>query len=171
MSAVISECGRYRYVLTRELAPPGPFKATITWVMLNPSTADANTDDPTIRKCLGFSKRLGWLRMHVVNLFAFRSTDPRVLSMMSDSEAIGPENDDWLRGIANRSTVIVCAWGAAVDDDERYGRGRVAAAVEALRDGSPSSRDFFCLGTTKSGQPKHPLYVPYDQPLVPWSPR
>jgi len=77
-TAALSACGRYRYELTRQWGDDG-VRGRVCWIMLNPSTADAEVDDPTIRKCIGFSKRWGFERMVVVNLFAHRSSDPAVL--------------------------------------------------------------------------------------------
>ena len=90
-AAVLSPCGAYRYLLTRRF---GPGKKLATFVMLNPSTADAERDDATIRKCVGFARSWGCAGLQVVNLFAFRATDPTDLRMADDP--VGPENDVWL---------------------------------------------------------------------------
>src|SRR5262249_54294569 len=89
-NAVISDCGKYRYVLTRQT---GAEVRSATFVMLNPSTADATLDDPTIRKCIGFAKNWRCGRLVVLNLFAFRATDPEV--MKAEADAVGPENKSW----------------------------------------------------------------------------
>ncbi len=159
MSAIISQCGTYRYRLERELAlRVGP---TVLWIMLNPSTADADHDDPTIRKVAGFSRLAGYARLIVVNLFAMRATDPRdVLLNLADAE--GSENCRHIMEAAVDASAIVCAWGAAPWAEEQ------ARAVCGWLDDLDHAPPGLCLGTTKSGAPKHPLYVPYAQPFVPF---
>lgn len=153
MSAVISECGAYRYRLTR-----GPFDSrTLCFVMLNPSTADAETDDPTIRRCIAFAAREGCPSITVVNAYALRATDPRELRRHRDP--VGPENHIHLDGIAHAYDRIVVAWGARIDDQ----REREVEAI--LRRGGAR---LLCLGKTKDGYPRHPLYVRGDQPLEDW---
>lgn len=123
----------------------------IMWLMLNPSTADASIDDPTIRRCIAFSKAWGYGSMLVGNLYAYRATDPGVVMSLDYEMAVGPENHYYLDLMAQRSAKIVCAWGS-------HGAGR--------RDGPP-----FCpggwwhLGKTKGGEPRHPLYVKGDTAL------
>lgn len=145
--AVISKCGRFRYSLYRKWSE-GP---EIAWVMLNPSTADGEQDDPTIRRCMSFSKRDGFGSMLVANLFAYRATDPKKLLGLADP--YGPLNGATLAGL---SGTVVAAWGAT------------------QRPHVPQSwldkRAWVCLGTTKDGHPRHPLYVRADQPFVPWLP-
>jgi len=129
---------------------------SVLWVMLNPSTADDTVDDPTIRRVRGFtsrfSERLGVYGFTVVNLFALRSTDPRVLTG-SDAD-IGPDNDRVIAEEAKRAALIVCAWGA----HPTFGR---AAQVRKLLGSAP----LWCLGTTKAGAPRHPLYIRADKQL------
>lgn len=162
-TADISECGRYRYSLGRRWGdgPVGVF------VMLNPSTADAYQDDPTIRRCIGFAKREGWGGIEVVNLWAWRATDPKELLFgrrAIASEVRGPLNTEAIREALSRASFAVAAWGATVDQLMRKGLPRIA--VESLaRD---ANVPLMCLGTTKDGHPRHPLYVPADAPLVPW---
>src|SRR5689334_19453129 len=107
-NAVISACGRYRYVLTRQV---GPGSRRATFVMLNPSTADATNDDPTIRRCIGFAREWGCGRLVVLNLFAFRATDPADLKRAIDP--VGPENRDWFERTLRppHDGPLVCAWG------------------------------------------------------------
>lgn len=146
----------YRYVLRRG----GSAEPLALWVMLNPSTADETNDDPTIRRVIAFTARFAeragvvpWRRgFTVVNLFARRATDPRVLTGSFDD--IGPENDRAIAEEAEKASLIVCAWGA----NKTF--GRVARVLEILGPGPK-----WCLGTTKSGAPRHPLYVKADQPL------
>lgn len=156
--AVISECGRYRYALTRETGYPGG-EGTVLFVMLNPSTADATTDDPTIRRCLGFARQWGYARLAVGNLFALRATDPREL-LSSAVDTVGPENDSWLDQLAGGAAETIAAWGAhraAAPERVR----RVLAVVEFWG----SMR---CLGQTKTLAPRHPLYLRRDAARVPF---
>lgn len=157
MSAIISPCGTYRYLLTR----PGDLhadKGTALFLMLNPSTADATEDDPTIRRCRNFARAWGCNGLAVANLYALRATDPTELWKHPDP--IGPDNDWRLRAIAEEYTDIVCAWGANARAE------RVAAVANIL---TAAGGRLWCLGTTKDGHPRHPLYVRGDQPLIPWA--
>jgi hypothetical protein len=105
--ARISECGRYRYTLMRRWgAKPGG----LTWIMLNPSTADAEQDDPTIRRCMTFTQKFGYDSMVVVNLFALRATDPREL--LDAEDPLGPENGIWVRKACHQGALVVAAWGS-----------------------------------------------------------
>ena len=148
--AVFSDCGRYRYLLTRRWGD-GP---AATFVMLNPSTADAATDDPTIRRCIGFAKSWDCGSLNVVNLFAFRATDPREL--LAATDPVGPRNDAFLHGYLPGA---VAAWGA-----HKMAAARARGVVRAFSRSSP----LWCLGVTKDGHPRHPLYVRADAPLTPW---
>lgn len=155
--AHISECGQYRYLLTRDISMIGEAGKAV-FVMLNPSTADATEDDPTIRRCRGFAESWGCSGLVVANLYALRSTDPRQLWKHDDP--VGPENDGILRGLAHKHTDIVCAWGANAKPDR----------VRRFHDFMVSyGAQLFCLGTTKAGAPRHPLYLRRDSELVPWS--
>ena len=150
-SAIMSECGDYRYCLTRRWSD-GP---TCGFIMLNPSTADADRDDPTIRRCISFAKREGCGGLIVVNLFAFRATSPK--EMMCAYDPIGPENNwNFKLAIEEIDGPIIAAWG---NDGAFLGKG----AAVAWRHGGVLK----CFGHTRSGQPKHPLYVPGDAPLIP----
>ncbi|QNB08394.1 DUF1643 domain-containing protein [Herbaspirillum frisingense] len=160
MSAIISECGRYRYRLERDegdvLATRGP----ALFIMLNPSTADAAEDDPTIRRCRSFARSWGCRGIVVANLYALRATDPRQLWLHSDP--VGPENDLHLQRVAIEHDLVVCAWGVNARPD------RVATVREIF--GAHGTR-LMCLGVTeRGGVPRHPLYVPSAQPLVEWRP-
>ena len=112
MGAVISACGKYRYTLTRVLQYDEPITPTgqITFVMLNPSTADATEDDPTIRRCIGFARGFKAEALNVVNLYALRATDPKELWKVTDPVG-GSSNDYWIKRILETSSVIICAWG------------------------------------------------------------
>lgn len=155
-AATISPCGLYRYTLARRW---GPGSGSVLWIMLNPSTADADADDPTIRACRAFSERWGKNALEVVNLFALRSTDPRKLTDAEDP--VGPENDDHIVQAVERSDLIVAAWGAR---GNLYGRDDEVSRFLALRSRVPR-----CLGITKAGDPRHPLYIARSRTLE-WMP-
>lgn len=145
----------YRYALERRWSATGP---TAVFVMLNPSTADAFTDDPTIRRCLAFARRENCAALRVVNLFALHSTDPSALYTHPDP--IGPDNNSVLTWAVDCTGPVIAAWGT-------HGalHSRAAAVVRTLR-----HQALLCLGVTRAGQPRHPLYVPGDAPLRPWTP-
>jgi hypothetical protein len=151
MSARISDDGLYRYTLSREWDEGD---GTCLFVMLNPSTADATEDDPTIRRCVGFAKSWGYRRLEVGNLFAFRATQPDDLFLADDP--VGQHDDFWLMWLYGRADRIVAAWGAHAK--------ATARATEVLRrvHASIFSDLVVSLGTTKDGAPRHPLYVKGD---------
>lgn len=148
--AVISECGTYRYELIRRWDASLP---RVGWIMLNPSTADASVDDPTIRRCIGFAKSWGYGGIVVRNLYALRATDPREL--WKHPSPTGPDNDTYLMESVDEP-ITVCAWGA-------NGR-RGDAVINALSDAGAALHH---LGLTKAGVPKHPLYLKSDLRPVP----
>jgi hypothetical protein len=153
--AVISECGKYRYYLSRRWAEGGK---TMVFIMLNPSIADADIDDATIRKCIGFAQRNGCNAIEVVNLYGFRATDPADLA--SAGFPCGLENWAHIKSaIVNPDAVIVCAWGANGNTDQ---------ASEVLGLLRHKRRKIYCLSKTKSGMPGHPLMLPYTSPLQPY---
>lgn len=154
-SAVISPCGKFRYMLQRAWAPTD----SLTFVMLNPSTADAETDDPTIRKCMGFAKRFGYGGIVVVNLYAFRATDPRALWAAGAPE--GPGNAWHIRcAVTESDGVVVCAWGAQA----RRNRAHAEAMFRwiARCGGTPMA-----LAKLADGVPAHPLMLSYQCTLQP----
>lgn len=160
MGAVISPCLAYRYRLDREVQPfGGPVVALIG---VNPSTADAILDDATIRKDLGFGKRLGWSRIIKANKFAFRATDVRKLREATDP--IGPENDRYLREIFAEADLLVPCWGplAKLPKPLRYQWAKVR---DLMRE---SGKTVMCFGTAQDGQPRHTLMLSYDTPLQGW---
>ena len=142
-----AEGRRYRYWLHRELAAEG--KDGLVFVLLNPSTADALEDDPTICRCMGFGKRWGFRELTVVNLFALRATSPAVLRQHG-AAAIGGRNDDALRWARNarRTRTVVAGWG---NHGMHLERDLAAMAIV---------RPMMALRTTKLGCPAHPLYLP-----------
>jgi hypothetical protein len=153
-SAIISECGLYRYTLGRQWAAGPP----LNFLMLNPSVADATDDDPTIRKCLGFARRWGFPGIVVTNLFAFRATAPA--DMRRASDPVGPENDDRIVAEAKRAGLVVAAWGT---DGGFRGRDRV---VKRLLIGAGVT--IHAARFTKDGHPWHPLMLPYRFRPEPW---
>ena len=148
-SASISDCGRYRYGLHRWW---GADRSRLTFVMLNPSTANAYDDDPTIRRCMGFARTLGFDGIRVFNLYAYRATKPADL-WRADEPTGGQRNDDLLReiGLMAKHQLVLAAWGANAKP------GRVAQ-VRAF----PGWEHVKCLGQTKDGAPRHPLYLRAD---------
>ena len=153
-AATFSPCRRYRYTLERHWASHLPVLVTIG---LNPSTADETSDDPTIRRLLGFARRWSYGGLVMLNLFAFRATDPKV--MLAERDPVGPENDEAIMRETARGHVL-CAWGA-----HGKHRARGVAVTMMLRD---AGRDMTHLGMTKGGQPKHPLYLPSATSPQPW---
>ena len=151
--AIFSNDGRYRYRLTREWDAS---TTKMTFVMLNPSTADETVDDPTIRRCVSFAQRSAFGGIEVVNLYALRSTDPKVLRRAIDP--VGPDNDRQLAETFERATTIVVAWGAGAEP------ARVRQVKKLLGD----RETVWCLGVTADGSPRHPLYLRSDAPLSPW---
>lgn len=158
--ATMGANGRYRYVLRRRWALHGD---GVCWIMLNPSTADARQDDPTIRRCVGFSKDWGYGWLVVVNLFATRATDPKELRLRPDfyqsehQELIGPQNDAAILKVTAAAKLTVAAWG---NHGALYNRGdEVRELLET---------PLHHLGLTKMLQPRHPLYVPRTVAPVLW---
>ena len=156
-AVTISPCGLYRYELWRDTSG-FECEGLMAFVMLNPSTADASKDDPTIRRCMDFARRHHCDRMAVVNLFAYRATDPTALVRAADP--VGPENDAHLRGVLSQADVVVAAWGA--HKMVAHAGARVALVRSLARD------RLRCLGTTSAGHPRHPLYLPATAPLTRW---
>lgn len=154
-AAVFSEDMRYRYLLTR-LWNPNIHRAC--FVMLNPSTADGKTDDATIRSCIRLAKSFGFGGFHVVNLFAYCATDPVVLAKLGWM-AIGADNDYHIRNATTDSETIICAWGAHPE---------AAVRADFVVNHLLGLRTLVCLGKTKSGAPKHPLYIKTGTKLEPF---
>jgi hypothetical protein len=157
--------GSHRYVLERRVLPAGD--ETLCWLMLNPSTADATEDDPTIRKVKGFTTRAGYGRALVVNLFAWRATDPRDLrrAALSARDVVGRRNRAAIIEAAALSSAVVCAWGAL--GAAPWARAQVSRALGWLG----ADARLLCLGLTKRGAPLHPLMLAYDaHPFIPFDP-
>ncbi len=160
-AAIISDDGLYRYGLVRRWDRDNASVAT--FIMLNPSTADATNDDPTIRRCIAFARRWGMGGLHVLNLYAYRASKPADLWQAEDP--VGPENDRHLTdhmATLGPHLPVVAAWGNNARQDR----------IDHLM-ALPGARWLKCLGTTGSGAPKHPLArgkhrVPDDVVLAPW---
>jgi hypothetical protein len=159
--AVLSNDGRYRYVLNRRWDRSLP---VMPWVLLNPSLADKKKDDNSVRRMAGFAMRERCGGICVLNLYAQRSHDPAALQTVLDVglDPVGPDNDKWLTGLREGGTEVpvVVAWGA-----HQLAAARVPRVLELL-DGLPLA----CLGRTASGAPKHPLrlhagtaFIPYER--------
>ena len=164
--AYVSEDGRYRYLLWRtwggDLLSENLEVTPTVFVMLNPSTATATEDDPTIRRCVGFARReaRGPGVLIVANLFAYRATDPGDLvdAARRGENVVGPENDAWLRCLANAQYPTIFGWGNL--------RATFRGRAEEVR--CMLWKDPLCLGVCRSGDPKHPLYLPQDTPIEQW---
>lgn len=156
-AAIISDNGLYRYTLSRIWDETKP---RLTWLMLNPSTADANKDDTTTKQCIFFSHREGYGGIIIVNLFAFRTTYPRLLKTIDNP--IGPYNDAWIN-IAASNNNIICAWG----NEGRKQQFRIKQVLEILQ---KKQTHMFCLGLTKLGQPRHPCRLPHNTKFMEWLP-
>lgn len=155
-TAIISPCGLYRYRLDREFDKT---RERVVFVMCNPSTADAEDDDPTVRKCIGFARLSSYGIVTVVNPYAFRATDAKQLRTAADP--IGPENDRYIEQAASGAAAIVCAWGGSIRNAPGW-RARVHAVTELLAKHGP----LLSIRTAKSGLPVHPLMEPYG-PFIP----
>lgn len=158
-NASISRDGIYRWSLHRDWLRDLGRPHWVTFVMLNPSTADAEVDDPTIRRCIGFAKALGGTGLAVVNLYALRATQPTELWNAADP--VGPSNDAQLsmffQMAARYDFPINAAWGAHAKPD------RVAKVLTM-----PGAERLQALHVTKTGAPGHPLYLPATATLRPW---
>lgn len=159
--ARISEDGVYRYQLVRTWGAGGG--KVLCFIMLNPSIATDLVDDPTVRLCIKWAMILGFDTLVIVNLFAYRATDPKQMIRMrkvGGFDIEGPENNDAIVGSASAADMVLCGWGANAVHPELSGRAEfVKAMLRKL--GIP----MHCLKLSKQGHPVHPLYQPYS--LVP----
>lgn len=159
MSAILSPCKKYRYRLDRTVAMTGPVYA---FFGVNPSTADASLDDATVRKWIGFCKRLGGSRFIVGNVFAYRATDVRELAAIDDPH--GPDIGDHITDIINEADILVPCWGNTAKVPPT-----LQSFFDVLMDALTSSgKPVMHFGLTKSGDPKHPLMLGYSTPLDYW---
>lgn len=150
-SAILSADRKYRYVLTRIWDEKKP---TVVFIGLNPSTADEEVDDETIRKCIGYAKRWGYGKLIMVNLFAFRSTDPSMLKRVEDP--VGPDNDSYIQKCVSESNLVIACWG---------NHGKLLNRDKALMGSLPN---LVCLKRNKNGTPHHPLYLSKDITPMPY---
>lgn len=155
-SATISADGLYRYELLRRWDVTKP---RVTWLMLNPSTADAAKDDATIRACMAFARRWDHGGIAVVNLFAYRATRPAALLEVDDP--IGPGNKAIVDRHIAEASLLVAAWGATVEPLKRRG---LQMPVYLVDEDTP----LHCLGVTHGGQPRHPCRLAHATPLLRW---
>lgn len=165
-AATLSNCDRFRFTLFREWGEHDARLPRKTFVVigLNPSTADATKDDATIRRCVNFAEREGCNRLVMLNIFAFRATDPRVMYAAIEPEEMRLNNNRYIRievmAALQAGGKVVAAWGT---HGAHKNRGRDIAKI--VLEGLP----LLCFGTTKDGHPKHPLYLPVSAPLVPFN--
>lgn len=147
--AVFSPCRTWRYALLRKLEiKNGIDNGTIAFVGLNPSTADEKTNDPTVRRCITYATDWGFGAFIMLNLFAFRATDPK--DMKAAADPVGPDNNGALSMITSKADMVIVAWG----NDGAY-RDRSAEVMQHVI----SRRPVYHLGLNSSGEPKHPLYL------------
>ncbi len=161
---IFSPCERYRYTLFREVNPEG--RGLTAFICLNPSTADATKDDPTVRRCMRFARDWGSRYFCMLNVFAFRATDPR--DMKAQHDPFGKDNWHHVQRIARMADRVIAAWG--VHGDWMNGDGIIRAAMVGHMGSSyekgQSDIALKCLGKTKAGHPKHPLYIKATQLLI-----
>lgn len=154
--------GSYRYRLARAWAPGGR-RALVC--MANPSTADEMRDDQTIRRLTQLLADAGYSGFTVVNLFAWRATDPRELGTITAAKAIGPRNDETIAAEIVRHPAAIVAWGAPVAGRQIVFDARARWFIQlALRNGC----QLYCLGRTKDGHPRHPSRLPRSARLEAW---
>ncbi len=158
LQTCFSACRVYRYCLHRTVSPSGT--GAVTFIMLNPSTADERNDDPTIRRCMGFARDWGFRDLYVVNLSPYRSPSPRHLKAMGDEpREVQATNCRFVLRALRTAQLTVAAWGV---HGVLGARDRHMLQTIAL-DGR---HQVHCLGTTRDGHPRHPLYLPRSvQPI------
>jgi hypothetical protein len=150
-SAIFSDCRQYRYALSREWDSG----LTVTFIGLNPSTADEASDDSTIRRCIGFAQSWGYGRLQMVNLFGFRATHPQ--DLLGADDPVGADNDEYLFSLAQQSSLVVAAWGVMGTYRSRH--WQIRQQVPGLH----------YLRLTRNGQPHHPLYLPKTLKPLLWT--
>ena len=155
-TAVFSVDEKYRYILRITVNPHG--NGDCLFVMLNPSTATEKDDDPTVAKCQKYARRWGYETLTVVNLFAYRATDPQTLGDMMIEPVGGETNDNFIREASLDADIVICAWGA---HGNRMGR-----ASDVLRD--VLTRPLYYLHLNQDGTPGHPLYLKDSAEPIMW---
>ncbi|HLJ33607.1 MAG TPA: DUF1643 domain-containing protein [Ktedonobacteraceae bacterium] len=154
--AIFDITNTYRYTLWRGWSTDHP---RVTFIMLNPSTADAQRNDPTISRCIAFAQYWGFGALEVVNLFACKTTYPH--DLLKAANPVGEENDQFLMQAVARSSCIVAAWGT---------KGNLLDRDKHILRLLASRQDIYCLGITREGYPRHPLYVKGDTGLTTFPP-
>ena len=150
--AHFSRCRSFRYALWREWDADGP---KVLMIGLNPSTADASRNDPTIRRCIGFAREWGFGGVWVLNLFAYRATYPADLRAAPDP--VGPRNDEWIRRVARKVGRAVAVWG---NDGAMLGRSTRVRRMLGDR--------LEVIRLNAGGEPAHPLYMPKGVKPIRW---
>lgn len=174
-TAVFSDDRKYRYRLDRHLGGAGP---VVLFVMLNPSTADATKDDPTVKRCIGYAQRFGGSRLIVCNAYAIRGRDPAVIvrTIARGRNPVSEEprdcfpdsaNDQAIIDAARESSLRVVAWGTMC---EAYRAAQVYELLHSTTRIAEADAPAYALHVTAAGAPGHPLYLPGDAELVEWSP-
>ncbi len=153
--ALFSPCRRWRYLLWRRWDRD---KGICAFIGLNPSTADETQDDPTVRRCVRFARDWGYGGLWLLNAYAFRATNPKVMKAAGPN-ALGPLNNEYLRQAAMNCDRVVAAWGANCERFREVALRRMFAELH---------RPLYVLGLTKDGHPKHPLYIRADVEPLPW---
>ena len=153
--ASFSKCRTWRYLLWRRWSDGD----MVAFILLNPSSATEQEEDPTIRRCIGFAKMWGMGGLYILNIFALRSTDPNNLYVADDP--IGKDNDRFILDTCRKSCLVVCGWG---NHGAFLGRGK--HVMRLLNDNGIKA---YCLGVNQSGEPKHPLYIGYSSEPMPYA--
>jgi len=163
-SAILSPCRRWRYRLDRRWTSG----QTVCFIGLNPSTADETTDDPTLRRCIGFASKWGYGSLFMVNLYALRATDPSLLWQKPHKTRVGPHWQQHFLDAVTQTDCVVTCWGGFSKGrvmDRRQGQRHADHTLALLH---TNNIEFSHLGLTRGHQPKHPLYLAKDTPLSKW---
>ncbi len=168
--ATISPCGKYRYVLWRKFKTVG---RRILWNCLNPSWADGSIDDPSLGRMMSFSKREGASEIYVCNFCAYRTSKPAELYRAAKSgfDVEGPENKRHIAEMLKTCDMCIVGWGnarALRGQSEKISKHSPESMMEFIKDQNVNKIPIMCLGTTKHGHPRHPLFVPASRKLVPF---
>jgi hypothetical protein len=163
-SAVISACEKYRYLLER--IAPGSIGRRVVWIMLNPSTADAEKNDNTVRRCMAYTAAWGYDALAVVNLYGYRTSSPAVLRKVFLEHVVGPQNDSYVRAAVRGAGLVIAAWGSPGPmTQRRWDVLRIAheerAKLHVLRFNQPQD-------ATLTREPGHPLRLSKDLQPIPW---
>lgn len=151
-SAALSSDARFRYELIRQWDSNN---RSVAFILLNPSTADSAEDDNTIRRCVGFAQRWGYGGIVIYNLYAYRTRYPQELK--AARYPVGPDNDTWLKKLADSRMDIVAAWGVHAQND------RVQDVVKLI------NRPMMCISVNADGSPSHPLMLSYQTQRRAWT--